>query len=67
MSLVEQQKTNISFEKISHRGRSGLDELVPSRYALQIGEIDVLVISDGVVTRPNSPSSTPSPRRITRP
>src|SRR5262245_51742347 len=26
----------------------GLDELVPSRYALRVGEIDVLVISDGV-------------------
>jgi hypothetical protein len=24
------------------------DELVPSRYALRVGEIDVLVISDGV-------------------
>ena len=29
--------------------REGLDELVPSRYALQVGEIDVLVISDGVL------------------
>jgi hypothetical protein len=27
-----------------------LDELVPSRFALRVGEIDVLVISDGVVT-----------------
>ena len=27
----------------------GLDELVPSRYALQVGDIDVLVISDGVL------------------
>ncbi|WP_433578860.1 MBL fold metallo-hydrolase [Nocardia brasiliensis] len=29
-----------------------LDELVPSRYALQVGEIDVLVISDGVLPIP---------------
>jgi glyoxylase-like metal-dependent hydrolase (beta-lactamase superfamily II) len=28
------------------------DELVPSRYALQIGEIDVIVISDGVLPLP---------------
>jgi glyoxylase-like metal-dependent hydrolase (beta-lactamase superfamily II) len=28
------------------------DELVPSRYALRIGEIDVLVISDGVLPLP---------------
>src|SRR4051794_4460377 len=34
--------------------RSGLDELVPSRYALQIGEIDVLVISDGVLPLPTA-------------
>jgi glyoxylase-like metal-dependent hydrolase (beta-lactamase superfamily II) len=30
--------------------RPAPDELVPSRYALRVGEIDVLVISDGVVT-----------------
>ncbi len=28
--------------------RPGPSELVPSRYALRVGEIDVLVISDGV-------------------
>jgi glyoxylase-like metal-dependent hydrolase (beta-lactamase superfamily II) len=27
----------------------GVDELVPSRYAVQVGEIEVLVISDGVL------------------
>jgi glyoxylase-like metal-dependent hydrolase (beta-lactamase superfamily II) len=32
--------------------RPGLDELVPSRYALRIGEIDVLVVSDGVLPIP---------------
>jgi glyoxylase-like metal-dependent hydrolase (beta-lactamase superfamily II) len=30
------------------------DELTPSRYALQVGEIEVLVISDGVLSLPNS-------------
>ncbi len=29
-----------------------LDELVPSRYALKVGDIDVLVISDGVLPLP---------------
>ena len=29
-----------------------LDELVPSRYALKVGEIDVLVISDGILSLP---------------
>ena len=28
------------------------DELVPSRYALKVGDIDVLVISDGVLSLP---------------
>ncbi len=32
--------------------RSGSDELVPSRYALKVGEIDVLVVSDGVLPLP---------------
>lgn len=30
-------------------GTQGLDELVPSRYAVQVGDIDVLVISDGML------------------
>jgi len=33
----------------SHPGRTGIEELVPSRYALRVGAIDVLVISDGVL------------------
>jgi glyoxylase-like metal-dependent hydrolase (beta-lactamase superfamily II) len=39
----------MSVDNISHPGRQGLDELVPSRYALQVGDIEVLVISDGVL------------------
>src|SRR5258705_5594761 len=39
----------MSLDNISHLGRQGLDELVPSRYALQVGDIEVLVISDGVL------------------
>src|SRR5262249_60401652 len=31
-----------------HPDRPGTDELVPSRYAMRVGEIDVVVISDGV-------------------
>jgi len=34
------------------------DELVPSRYALQVGDIEVLVISDGVVTPPAEAMAT---------
>jgi glyoxylase-like metal-dependent hydrolase (beta-lactamase superfamily II) len=43
---------SVSLEKTSHPGRPGPDELVPSRYALRVGEIDVLVISDGVMMLP---------------
>jgi glyoxylase-like metal-dependent hydrolase (beta-lactamase superfamily II) len=36
----------------SNTGRPPLDELVPSRYALKVGDIDVLIISDGVLPIP---------------
>ncbi|HWM47838.1 MAG TPA: MBL fold metallo-hydrolase [Xanthobacteraceae bacterium] len=42
----------------SYPGRSEPDELVPSRYALRIGDIDVVVISDGVVTPPAESMAT---------
>jgi glyoxylase-like metal-dependent hydrolase (beta-lactamase superfamily II) len=42
----------MSLDNTSHPGRPGPDELVPSRYALRVGEIDVLVISDGVLPIP---------------
>ncbi|WP_426613262.1 MBL fold metallo-hydrolase [Bradyrhizobium sp. McL0616] len=44
----------MSLDAASRPVRSGPDELVPSRYALQIGEIDVLVISDGVLPLPTT-------------
>ena len=39
----------MSVDNVADLDRTGLDELVPSRYALQVGDIDVLVISDGVL------------------
>lgn len=39
----------MSVDSVADLSRTGLDELVPSRYALQVGDIDVLVISDGVL------------------
>jgi glyoxylase-like metal-dependent hydrolase (beta-lactamase superfamily II) len=41
----------MSLDNASHPGRQGSDE-VPSRYPLPVGEIDVLVISDGVLPLP---------------
>jgi glyoxylase-like metal-dependent hydrolase (beta-lactamase superfamily II) len=45
-------------DNTSHPGRPGPDELVPSRYALRVGEIDVLVISDGVLPLPAATLAT---------
>ena len=44
--------SNMSLANTSRPGRPGLDELVPSRYALRVGDIDVLVVSDGVFAMP---------------
>jgi glyoxylase-like metal-dependent hydrolase (beta-lactamase superfamily II) len=51
--LLKQEETTISLDN-SRPGRSGLDELVPSRYALKVGEIDVMVVSDGVLSLPGA-------------
>ncbi|HMJ27207.1 MAG TPA: MBL fold metallo-hydrolase, partial [Xanthobacteraceae bacterium] len=48
------QETNMMLDNTSHPGRPGPDELVPSRYALRVGEIDVLVVSDGVLLLPGA-------------
>ena len=50
--------TSMSLDNTSHPGRPGPDELVPSRYALRVGEIDVLVVSDGVITPPAAAMAT---------
>jgi len=42
----------MNLDNTVHPGKPGVDELVPSRYAVQIGEIEVLVISDGVLPLP---------------
>jgi glyoxylase-like metal-dependent hydrolase (beta-lactamase superfamily II) len=41
---------SMSLDKATSPGRPGPDELGPSRYSLRVGEIDVLVVSDGVLT-----------------
>src|SRR5262250_2536883 len=48
----------MSLDLTSRPGGTGTDELVPSRYALRIGEIDVLVISDGVFPLPATTLAT---------
>ncbi len=39
-------------------GKTRPEELVPSRYAVRVGDIDVLVISDGVLTPPAESMAT---------
>jgi glyoxylase-like metal-dependent hydrolase (beta-lactamase superfamily II) len=48
------QETNMNLHNTSYPVSSGPEELVPSRYALKIGEIDVLVVSDGVLPLPTT-------------
>jgi glyoxylase-like metal-dependent hydrolase (beta-lactamase superfamily II) len=47
-----QQETTMNLDNTSHPGRPKPEELVPSRYALRVGEIDVVVVSDGVLPLP---------------
>jgi glyoxylase-like metal-dependent hydrolase (beta-lactamase superfamily II) len=49
---------SLEYTSHSHPGSPGPNELVPSRYALRVGEIDVLVISDGVLTPPAESMAT---------
>ncbi|MEV5836872.1 MBL fold metallo-hydrolase [Nocardia sp. NPDC052112] len=48
----------MNLDNTAHSSRPGPDELTPSRYALRVGEIDVLVISDGVLPLPAEVLST---------
>ncbi|MBZ9656248.1 MBL fold metallo-hydrolase [Phyllobacterium lublinensis] len=48
----------MSLDDTSPAGRAGFDELVPSRYAVRVGDIDVMVISDGVLTPPAESMAT---------
>jgi glyoxylase-like metal-dependent hydrolase (beta-lactamase superfamily II) len=52
------QERNMNLHNTSFPGRPGPEELVPSRYALRVGEIDVVVISDGVLTPPAESMAT---------
>jgi glyoxylase-like metal-dependent hydrolase (beta-lactamase superfamily II) len=47
-----------ALEKNERAATRHSSELVPSRYALQVGEIDVLVVSDGVLPLPTSTMAT---------
>jgi len=46
-------RTEMTLDYTSRAGGPGVDELVPSRYAMQVGKIDVMVVSDGVLAIPS--------------
>ncbi len=52
--MTMMQATNASQTIASPAGQPGPEELVPSRYAVQIGDIEVLVVSDGVLPLPTA-------------
>jgi glyoxylase-like metal-dependent hydrolase (beta-lactamase superfamily II) len=51
-AFTMKQETNMNLHNTSYPVTSGPEELVPSRYALKVGDIDVLVVSDGVLPLP---------------
>src|SRR5437868_759420 len=53
-AFTMKKETNMNVHNTALPVRSGPEELVPSRYALRIGEIDVLVVSDGVLPLPTA-------------
>lgn len=50
MDAMTQISSNL--DDATHFGRPVPDEMVPSRYAMRVGEIDVMIISDGVLPIP---------------
>jgi glyoxylase-like metal-dependent hydrolase (beta-lactamase superfamily II) len=48
----QQKDTNRNLDATAQPAKREPDELVPSRYAVHVGKIDVLVFSDGVLTIP---------------
>lgn len=52
------QATNQTSALTSFAGKPGREELVSSRYALRVGEIEVLVVSDGVLPLPAATLAT---------
>lgn len=53
-----QQRINMGISPVLSSDVSGAEELVPSRYALRIGDLEVLVVSDGVLPLPTETMSS---------
>ena len=48
----KEEETNMSLDTTSHPDGPGPAELIRSGYALRVGEIDALVVSDGTMSIP---------------
>jgi glyoxylase-like metal-dependent hydrolase (beta-lactamase superfamily II) len=55
---VGRQATIARLDDAARPGTPEPEDLVPSRYALRVGEIDVLVVSDGVLPLPTATMAT---------
>ena len=51
------QEAKMNLQNTAYPVSSRPEELVPSRYALRVGEIDALVVSDGVLPLPGLTAS----------
>ena len=58
LDSLARKNESMNLDPTSYPGRPGPEELVPSRYALRVGEIDVLVVSDGVLPLPTATLAT---------
>ncbi|MGU3340690.1 MBL fold metallo-hydrolase [Methylobacterium mesophilicum] len=54
MNIVKTVRAGQTDPGYPDRPHPGTEELVPSRYAVRIGEIDVLIVSDGVLPLPTA-------------
>ena len=56
LGTTSQPSVNYCADKVNAKYIHGRPEpvLVPSRYALKVGEIDVMVVSDGVLSLPGA-------------
>jgi glyoxylase-like metal-dependent hydrolase (beta-lactamase superfamily II) len=57
MTAIDKE-TAMNLETAIKPGRANPDDLVPSRYALNVGDLEVLIISDGVLPLPTETMST---------
>src|SRR3546814_17643601 len=57
--VVKMSQTTRNVQPVTaNLGKEGSGDLVPSRYAVRVGDVDVVLISDGILPLPTSTMST---------